>query len=92
MTIDELMELGEPSQLGSDHLTAIWHDLHGNWDRAHTIVQEMSDVHAMWIHAYLHRKEPDLWNSKYWYRRCNRPYPGDLGFEEEVVSILAELP
>jgi hypothetical protein len=52
----------------------------------------MSDLYAAWIHAYLHRKEPDIWNSKYWYRRCDRPYPGDLGFEEEIAIILSELP
>lgn len=92
MIFDELNSLDEPSQLQSDHLRAIWYDLHGDWDTAHEIVQNMSDVHAMWIHAYLHRKEPDIWNSKYWYRRCDRAYPGDLRFDEEIASILSELP
>jgi hypothetical protein len=91
MTLDELKQLDDPGSLGSDHLRAIWYDLHGDWDTAHTIVQNLSDLYAAWIHAYLHRKEPDIWNSKYWYRRCGRPYPGDLGFEEEMTLILSEL-
>jgi len=92
MTIDELKELRDPGQLQSDHLRAIWYDLHGDWDTAHGIVQNMSDLAAMWIHAFLHRKEPDIWNAKYWYRACDRPYSGDLGFEDEVALILSELP
>jgi hypothetical protein len=54
-------------------------------------VQVMSDVNAMWIHAYLHRKEPDIWNAKYWYNRCGKPYPGEMTFEAEATVILAEL-
>jgi hypothetical protein len=92
MTIDELKALRDPGQLESDHLRAIWYDLHGDWDTAHGIVQKLSDRTAMWIHAYLHRTEPDIWNAKYWYRACDRPYPGDLGFEVEIAIILSELP
>jgi hypothetical protein len=77
--------------LSSDHLRALWYDLNGDWDTAHTIVQVMSDVYAMWIHAYLHRKEPDIWNAKYWYRRSGKPYPGDIGYDEEAAQILSAL-
>lgn len=92
MTIEELKGLAGPAQLESDHLKALWYDLHGDWDTAHRIVQNMYDTYAEWIHAYLHRKEPDIGNSKYWYRRSGRPYPGDTGFDEEVSIILSELP
>lgn len=92
MSIKELKTLEDPAQLGSEYLRAIWYDLHGDWNTAHNIVQQMSDGYAGWIHAYLHRKEPDIWNSKYWYRSCGRPYPGELDFDQEVVLILAELP
>ena len=91
MTIDALKVLGSPDQLSSQHLTALWHDLHGDWDRAHRIVQEMHDTDAEWIHAYLHRKEPDIGNAKYWYRRSGHPYPGNIGFDDEVTTILAAL-
>jgi hypothetical protein len=92
MLIEELRALDNPSELRGLHLQAIWYDLDGDWDTAHNIVQQMSDEFAMWIHAYLHRKEPDTWNAKYWYRACGRPYPGDLRFDQEVANILAELP
>lgn len=92
MTLEELANMDEPGQLASDHLRAIWYDLHGDWDSAHQIVQSMFDTYAQWIHAYLHRKEPDIANSKYWYRRCGRPFPGSMGFQQEVAIILSELP
>lgn len=91
MYIQTLRETPKPSDLASDHLRALWHDLNGDWDTAHSIVQQMSDLHANWIHAYLHRKEPDIWNAKYWYNRCNKPYPGDSAYEEEAAIILADL-
>ena len=91
MTIEELKLLDDPTQLGSAHLRAIWYDLHDDWDMAHNIVQRLSDGHAMWIHAYLHRKEPDIWNAKYWYRRCGKPYPEGVDFEAEASIILEAL-
>jgi hypothetical protein len=91
MTLDTLRNTPNPDSLASQHLRALWHDLHNDWDTAHRIVQAIDDVHAMWIHAYLHRKEPDIWNAKYWYNRCGKPFPGDIPFDEEAAVILAVL-
>jgi hypothetical protein len=91
MNIQTLRETPRPTGLASNHLRALWYDLNGNWDEAHSIVQRMNDEHAMWIHAYLHRKEPDIWNAKYWYGRCGKPYPGDIDYDQEAATILAEL-
>lgn len=91
MTVDELSSLNSPAQLGSDHLKALWYDLHGDWNRAHRIVQSMYDADSEWIHAYLHRKEPDIANARYWYQRCGRPFPGEIGFDDEAATILSEL-
>jgi hypothetical protein len=91
MTLDDIRNLDDPSQLGNQYLLAIWYDLHDNWDTAHSIVQEMYDTRAEWIHAYLHRKEGDIGNSKYWYRRCGKPYPGRMGFDAEIATILSDL-
>lgn len=91
MNLEMLRSTPEADSLESDHLKALWYDLHGDWDTAHSIVQRMNDVSAMWIHAYLHRKEPDIWNAKYWYRNAGKPYPGDIPFEQEVITILASL-
>lgn len=91
MELTTLKQTSSASALTSEHLRALWHDLHGDWDAAHRIVQQMSDPHAMWIHAYLHRKEPDLPNARYWYRSAGKPFPEGKSFEDEVVMILADL-
>ena len=91
MELNQLKELHDPAGLESDHLRALWYDLNGDWDTAHAIIQEIPDRHASWIHAYLHRKEPDIWNAKYWYRRAGMTFPGDLGFDLEAAEILIAL-
>ena len=91
MNLKTFRQTPNPDSLSSDHLRALWYDLNGDWDTAHGIVQVMSDVNAMWIHAYLHRKEPDIWNAKYWYNRCGKPYPGEVDFAEEAAVILEAL-
>ena len=91
MNLDTLRNTAVPDSLPSQHLRALWYDLHEDWNTAHSIVQVMNDVNAMWIHAYLHRKEPDIWNAKYWYNRCKKPFPGDIPFESEVATILTAL-
>jgi hypothetical protein len=74
-------------------LRALWHDANGDWDRAHTIAQDIDDPSASWVHAYLHRKEGDLGNAAYWYRRARQPVAID-SLETEwsriVTVLLAE--
>jgi hypothetical protein len=91
MDIQKLRQIPDPAMLPSDHLKALWYDLKGEWDTAHRIVQAMTDIPAMWIHAYLHRKEPDEWNAKYWYRRTGKSFPGEMPYEAEAAVILAAL-
>jgi hypothetical protein len=44
--------------------------LAGKWEDAHAIVQRHEDdATACWLHACLHKLEPDEANSRYWYRR-----------------------
>jgi len=38
-------------------------------DEAHDIVQDLSCREGCLLHAILHRREPDYWNAKYWFRR-----------------------
>lgn len=71
-------------------LQALWEDEHGDWEAAHRLVQDESTTEAAWVHAYLHRKEGDLANAGYWYRRCNKPTcEGSL--DKEWESIVREL-
>ncbi|HAG82088.1 MAG TPA: hypothetical protein DCL61_13205 [Cyanobacteria bacterium UBA12227] len=94
MTLDEFIELIEkqekcPSELPKV-LQALWYDKKGDWDRAHEIVQNYSDADSAWVHAYLHRKEGDISNAQYWYRRSGqREFTGELNQEwEQIVSNL----
>ncbi len=58
----------------------------GDWDRSHTIVQQYFTRDACWIHAYLHRKEGDLGNARYWYNRANKPV-SNADFDQEWQEL-----
>jgi hypothetical protein len=93
MDLITLKTVIDPKTLPNDHYRALWYDLNGDWDTAHSIVQVMSDIQAMWIHAYLHRKEGDEWNSRYWHRRAGTSYPGNMSLAQEweyLVDMLVE--
>ena len=75
MTIDEFRNTitsSSPPSV-SPALIALWHDARGDWDAAHEVVQGVKDDSGAWVHAYLHRKEGDLQNAEYWYRRAGKP-------------------
>ena len=71
-------------------LLALWHDARGDWERAHHIAQDIEDEHGSLVHAYLHRKEGDLANAGYWYRRARRPVATD-SLQSEWGRIVSEL-
>ena len=74
----------------SVYLLSLWHDAKGNWNKAHEIIQDEEDKKGSWIHAYLHRKEGDIWNADYWYRKAGRSRPA-YSLDEEWKSITLEL-
>ncbi len=54
--------------------------------RAHELAQEDGGASGDCVHAYLHRKEGDASNARYWYVRAGKPvYSGSL--DEEWVAI-----
>ena len=68
-------------------LAALWWDAKGDWDRAHGCAQDQDDAAGAAVHAYLHRKEGDLGNAGYWYRRAGRPVAsGALAAEWEALA------
>ncbi len=71
-------------------LKALWHDAKGDWDYAHRLVQDDRSAESAWVHAYLHRKEGDISNAHYWYRRANKP-PHNGTLEEEWSEIVQAL-
>lgn len=80
-------ERAEPPEGLGTALTALWWDAKGDWERAHEHAQEKDDESGMRIHAYLHRKEGDLPNAGYWYRRAAAvPFTGSLDAEWEELA------
>lgn len=67
-------------------LKALDTEKNGDWDKAHRMVQDLNHPLAFWIHAYLHRKEPDRMNAAYWYSRAKKPMP-EYGFDKEWKEI-----
>jgi hypothetical protein len=94
VTLDEfkatLTESAPPSV--ASPLRALWHDARGDWDAAHAVAQDIDDATGAWIHAYLHRKEGDLGNAAYWYRRAGQPVATDsLDAEwQRIVTALLQ--
>ena len=57
---------------------------------SHKLIDRESDKDCAWVHAYLHRKEGDLWNARYWYRRSSKP-ESKLSLHEERQQITEAL-
>ena len=72
----------------SKPLQALWWDAKGDWHQAHNVCQSSGNREGDWVHAYLHRKEGELGNASYWYRRAQKAvHQGTL---EEEWSQMAE--
>ena len=71
-------------------LTALWYDAKGDWRTAHSTIDSTEDKDAYWVHAYLHRKEGDIWNADYWYRRAGKTRPS-VSLEDEWATITKAL-
>ena len=74
----------------SVYLQAMWYDGTSNWSKAHSLVDSMEDATASWVHAYLHRKEGDIWNADYWYKRAGQSRK-DISLEAEWTGLLEKL-
>lgn len=63
--LKESLLTASPPLGASIYTKALWHDAKGDWKKAHELIQDIPDKNASWIHAYLHRKEGDIWNADY---------------------------
>ena len=72
-------------------LQALWYEATGAWDTAHRIAQQLDDVTGARVHAYLHRKEGNEVNSRYWHRHAGTLFPKDMSLEDEWDALVREL-
>jgi hypothetical protein len=92
MSVEEFRELArsDPPKDLTGALRALLEDARGDWASAHESAQSDDSGAGAWVHAYLHRKENDLGNAAYWYRRSGRPLP-TCGLDVEWEQIAGEL-
>jgi len=87
--LDSLEEEVPPAEL-DPWLEALWRVEKGQWEQAHGMVQSLGDRKAARIHAYLHRVEGDIGNSRYWHQQAGTSLPEHLTMGEEW-RMLVEL-
>ncbi len=88
--VASLTQIQEPD-LGNPCLLALWYDGKNDWEKAHNLVQDQNNASGTWVHAYLHRKEGDAGNARYWYGLARKPFPNyslKTEWEELVQAFL----
>lgn len=88
----ESLRYADPPAGLSIQLNSLWYDAKGNWHTAHDLINNLTDPISAHIHAYLHRKEGDQGNARYWYSRAGKlPCDTSLKAEwEELVRLNTE--
>lgn len=89
MKFDDFILLINQERLNSietKELLALALDKIGEWDKAHELIQWLPGKSFARIHAYLHRKEGDLWNANYWYSRAGEQMP-DISLDDEWLDL-----
>ena len=84
---DSLKNVVPPNGI-SEIAEALWYDAKGNWEAAHNIAQTQEGVPDFdLLHAYLHRKEGDNVNARYWYSRAKSTMP-NVSLEKEWEQLV----
>jgi hypothetical protein len=93
MTYDEFILSIENDEFPSSlplYMQALWYDAKGDWHKAHALIDSLDDKNSCRVHAYLHRKEGDINNADYWYRRANAKKLS-ISLQEEWKTIAIDL-
>lgn len=84
----KLPALAKDRAFASACLAGLWL-CHGFMDESHAISQDLDTLEGRFWHGILHRREPDYWNAKYWFRRVPaHPIFADL--HEQALALSAE--
>ena len=59
----------------------------GDWEAAHTIVQNDDSTNGAWAHGIVHLLEGDLKNAGYWYGRAGRELAVGAEVDDEIVAL-----
>ncbi len=81
------LEKDSPDSDLSIQLLALWYDAKGDWNTAHKQVDHLNDRASARIHAYLHRKEGDIWNADYWYAKAGEKRP-QISLDGELDELI----
>lgn len=90
MTYDEFIDSlsgNQPPVKISPLLKALWYDGKEDWHSSHNVAQDIHDRNGSWVHAYLHRKEGDISNARYWYSMAGKKEPS-VSLKEEWESLV----
>jgi hypothetical protein len=87
---EQSLQGADPPPGLSVYLQSLWYDGKEDWNKSHTIIQDVEDKNAAWIHAYLHRKEGDTGNAMYWYNRAGKKMPAS-SLQDEWENLVKEL-
>lgn len=71
-------------------LAGLWWAAKDDWEHAHKLVMDEGGKDCAWVHAYLHRREGDPDNARYWYKQARRP-AADGGLKAEWTAIVSQL-
>jgi hypothetical protein len=85
----ESLNLEKPATGLSVQLRSLWYDGKGDWHQAHAHIDHLTDQASAWVHAYLHRKEGDIWNADYWYNKARKTRP-DISLEQEWEQLVIQ--
>jgi hypothetical protein len=80
----------KPPAVLAPSLQALWWAAKDDWERAHQIVMAHEGRGCAWVHAYLHRREGDLPNARWWYKEAKRPVAAG-SLDDEWSAIVQTL-